>query len=410
MAPPVVSVPLARPVTSVEDTSESPFTPSAEVVSRRPKGRKAPSGGRHIVVSGLVVAVVTVSAVGAFFIWKHAGNGEKPGDVHESKLFNYRFSLPGKEWQLDNEAKLALDANLALRRKDPNAWLAIVAHDYKKRSPRLAELQDEIRSRLEKHFKDLEWEEKPDAKLAGQTARQLEFAGKVNEVQMSGTVLMLTRHGYGYWLVTWTPEDRKKNAEDEWAGLRQGFTLLNGRDGWKEEQPKQIRFVGTKAPYQLAYTKGVWEPQELEGYGENADLVLLGDDPKQDKKAGKAGMASTRGTVKVLKLSGKAADLKAAAARTREFLMERQKEDYPDTKITVVEDKDGPKDGPADIGTLARLDVKNTKDRELYIQLATVMLSDGILLIQCECQWDRRGYWEKEFAELLGTFRLTKGK
>jgi hypothetical protein len=419
MAQAVASVPLARPVTPVEDTSDNPFTSPTPVVPRRTKGRKPSSGGRPLVLIGILVVAVAGLAVGAYFIWKQTENVEAPGDFHESKMYNYRFALPRKDWQDDKKAKLDLDANLALHRADPNSWLAIITRDYKKRSPRPAELQDEIRGRLEKYFQELEWEEKPDAKLAGQTAKQLEFAGLVNQVRMSGTVLMLTRHGYGYWVLTWAPDERREIVEDEWANLRQGFSLLNGRDGWKEEQPKLIHYKGTKAPYRLNYTQGLWERQELDGYGEYADLVLLGDDPKQDKKTGNAGLAGTRGTVKVLKLPGKTTDLKAAAAQTRAFLMERQKEDgYADTKITVVEDKNGPKDGPADIGAgrdsahgwMARLDVRNTDSRELYVQLATVLLPDGILLIQCECQWQRRGYWEQEFAVLLSTFRLEKGK
>ena len=59
---------------------------------------------------------------------------------------------------------------------------------------------------------------------------------------------------------------------------------------------------------------------------------------------------------------------------------------------------------------MTRLRVRNADTRELYVELATVALTDGILVIQGECQWERRGYWEQEFAALLSTFQLVTGK
>jgi hypothetical protein len=396
------------------ESSNNPFAPPVEIVSQPPRRHRAPSGGRGVVVVGLVVTAVAGIAVGAFYIWKHAGSADAPGEVHESKLFNYRFSLPRRDWKPDQEAKLALDANLALSRKEPNAWLAIIAQDYKTRTPRDAELHDEALRRLGKHFQGLEWEKGSNVELGGQTARQLQFVGDVNQVRMSGTVLMLTRHGYGYWFITWAPEERRELVEDGWSDLRQGFAFLNNRDGWSPRRPKQLPVAGVKAAYELTYTEGLWEKQALDGYGENADLALRGDDPTKDKKTGEAGTAATRATVIVLVIPGKVADVKAAATRARDYFLEKQKELYQETKVDVVEDKNGPRDGPADIGAsrgwMTRLRVRNADTRELYVELATVALTDGILVIQGECQWERRGYWEQEFAALLSTFQLVTGK
>jgi hypothetical protein len=164
---------------------------------------------------------------------------------------------------------------------------------------------------------------------------------------------------------------------------------------------------GNKAPYRLTFTEGVWVKQALDGYDPNADLVLLGKDPGEQVLAGKAG------TVSVLRLPMADGDLKVNAAAVREDYLKKQKQaGYPDTRIEVPEDRNRPGEGPADIGSargyLARLHVKNTDSRELYAELATVLVPGGVLVIECECLWSRREYWQQEFALLRDTLRLEK--
>jgi hypothetical protein len=87
---------------------------------------------------------------------------------------------------------------------------------------------------------------------------------------------------------------------------------------------------------------------------------------------------------------------------------------YPETVIESVTHKGSAREGPADVGAargyLAPLRVKNSPSRELYVELATVLLGDGVLVIQCECLWPRREFWRQEFAALLGTLRIDEQK
>jgi hypothetical protein len=44
------------------------------------------------------------------------------------------------------------------------------------------------------------------------------------------------------------------------------------------------------------------------------------------------------------------------------------------------------------------------------VELASIPISDGLLLMQCECLWPRREFFKQEFAPLRETLRLGKGK
>jgi hypothetical protein len=371
---------------------------------RRRRRRSWQLGLRRVAIVIVFLAAAAGGGVGVWWLLEHARTEDSGSESAHASALNYRFVFP-RSWKSDAKVRHALGANLALARAEPTAWLAIFAHDYKTRSPRDAELHDRVINWLEKYFSGVEFESRPDATLDGQPARHLEFQGEVDNVLMNGECLMLARRGYAYWVVTWAPAERRDAAVDEWATARRGFSFLDHRDGWVEKKPRRLLIQGNKAAYRITYTEGVWEKQPVDGLDPAADALLRGFDPKEEDK-----LAQGAGIVTILLLPRGEGDLKAAAAAAREHLLQKQKEVYPETAIETVKHKSDVGEGPADIGAargnLARLRVKNSASREMYVELATVLLRDGVLVIQCECHWPRREFWRQEFAVLLGTLRI----
>jgi hypothetical protein len=398
---PVVESAAVTPVQIAE--SPSPLV-------RRPAQRQR-SSVQNVAIYGVVLVAVAAAAFGAVWVLKHTGSDEDAtGKI--TSAFNFEYVYPSQEWKQDKKVRTALGANFVLARTEPNAWLAVFAHDYRTRSPRYSELQEQLMKWLDRYLRGLEYMPLPEDKLDGEPARRTEFQGEADNVLMAGECLMLSRRGYGYWFVTWAPAERRDMAAEEWPRVRGGLHFLNGREGWQERRPDQVVVEGQKAPYHVAYPKGVWEKLGLDGADPHADLLLRGFDPAQNKESK---VASAAGTFTVLKLPPAEGDLKAAAKAAREYYLARQKEGgYPETRLEVVSDKSGPADGPADIGTarghLARLRVTNAENRVLYVELATVALQDGVLLFQAECQWPRREFWRTEFAALRATLRVSDGK
>jgi hypothetical protein len=342
----------------------------------------------------------------------HGKGAAGPGQTF--RRYNCHFSFvaqPGGEWKEDKAVKIGVNANLlALRRTDPNVWLTLTAQDYETRMPRDAEIVDEAVRRLQGYFKNLEWELKPDDQMADQRAVHFGFQGEVNHVVMTGDCYLLADKGIAYWLTTWGPRGTSPSAElarEELAEARKGFQLLRERDGWTEKRPSVKTFEGEKIGYTLRDTEGLWEqwgqPKDADA---DADMLLQGKDRIEVHHADK--MAQ----VLVLVLP-KQADLATAVKVARARLDEQQRKLYPDTKVELVRDQEGAQDRPAQIGEvpghLVKLHVKNSPARQRFVVLAVVQPPNApLLVIQGECDWNRRSLWDSDFRQLLSTFGLKK--
>jgi hypothetical protein len=166
-------------------------------------------------------------------------------------------------------------------------------------------LLDEGVERLRKWFStDLEFEQTTERLgkplvLGGHPAVRIVFRGEVGDVMMTGECFMVAHQGIAYWLTTWAPEVHAEQVFDEWERLREGFAILKDRDGWQEKQPKKIPLLGTRAPYELTYTEGLWEKRKPVDYGADVDAALHGRDEMEpthgDKTATGAVAAAAEG-------------------------------------------------------------------------------------------------------------------
>jgi hypothetical protein len=390
------------------------FPPAPNLVRPPSRRRRAAAPRRGPWVGVLVACTAFVGLLATAFVWYHSLPSDDE-DRDETNLMpaqaNCRFRKPDGPWKADDEARVGLRVNLALRRSRPGNSLALYYRDYKTRLPGDAEMIDEARRCLGSYFKPLEWEPKPKdeaIRLGGQPALKLDFQGRdPNQVEVSGECYMTAYRGIGYWFFTWCPNDDSDRMGAEWDALRQGFALLDRREGWKEVPPETDTIEGEGVPYRLSPAKGVWAKVKKDGYDPKADVVLLGRAPTGLKHA------STDATVQVLVLP-RAGGLPGATKAARDHYLQRQieGEGYPETTMEVFKDKDGADEdrdtavGAAE-GHVTKLHVTNAEGRERYVVLAVVDgHPGGVVVLVCDCAWQRREMWEPEFAALLKTFQL----
>jgi hypothetical protein len=410
---PVAHVPIAAPVAPAAPPAALVFEDNAGTTKPR---RRRRAGTRWVWTMLVVLLVVGVAAGGAAWglLWLYKNQGGQDGGEQalNAEYGNFKFTPPGPDWRPDDDVRIKLKANLALKRSNPSGAVAIFYRDYKTRLPSDAELVDEALIHLRNYLQGVEWELKPkDAatQLGGRPALELEYEGEDPwQVRVNGLCRMLAYRGYGYWFFTWGPAEEKDLITPEWDGLRQGFALLNNREGWAERPRETVRVRGTKAPYELRYARDVWKKEKADGYDPAADLVLLGREPEPvagRKHAGKTAL------LQVLLLE-KAPDLKSAAAAARAHLLKRQQEEAGENaaKVSVEPTTDkGGGERDADVGAVrghvSRLHVQSDEGLDRYAVLAVVNRPEGVLVLMFECDWSRRDFWEQEFRPLLETFR-----
>lgn len=361
----------------------------------------------------LGLGILVVGGVG-FALWKMGGTGipvggkptRPPGSLgrHVSDKFNYSYDFPPLPWKMDGETKIAIGSNLfVIRRTGPDAWMTLMAKEYPT-TPRDGQMFDEFYRRMEKYFTDLEYEQHPDGQLAGQRAMRFVFQGKVKDVgQIVGEAYLMMYQGIGYALLTWAPGDVVTEAAKEFDNLRLGFGLLTNRETWVDKR-QPASFQGTKLAYTLRDNQAIWKQNA--DYMElfKADLALEAIDPTiPDARTNTA-------IVLVFVHQGKQASLTAAAALARRELEKEHKKDYPDTKMEVITAASGPLDRDAPVGDrqghIAKLHVINGENRQRFVVLASAPAGDATVIVQCECPWERRSLWERDFDQLIGSFRL----
>jgi len=374
---------------------------------RQPRSRGFPWGTVIVLVlCGGGAVAVGLWAFSWVQYWYQQG---APGEAHSAGIeadYNCHFDFPGGQWKSDEVVKKKMEANLGLTRHSPTSHLALFWKDYKDRSPSEGELLEVALSRLRKYLGTaVEWERKSagDAsRLGGQPALHIEYVGPDPEnVIVNGECLILAYRGYAYWLFTWGPEAMRDQIAPEWRTLREGFSLLNKREGWKEKPREKEVLAGPKGGYELTFPSDLWKKKPAEEENDPAvEVVLEAFDIDKKEKV----HASRAAHLYVMVLS-KAADLKAAVAAAREQLSKRLEDaGHGKVEITTVKEKGVEIDRDADIGALRgrflRLHVQaeDSNSFERFYQLGVVQRPDNTLVLLGDCPWERREFGGAEFS------------
>jgi hypothetical protein len=407
-------VPVAVPVSPPPPPSALNFNSTPDLVvgrvRREATRRSKPGRGTWLAISALVLVGIGLAVLG--WKWRAYFNRMDARDddpVRAATLSNCRFLWPERPWKRDRDIEMKLHVNLGMVSSERNNCMGLYFKDYKTRLPGEAEMLDEALGKLRSYFQGLEWERRTEkVDLAGRPAALLEFQGEDAEhVQMRGECYLLAFRGYGYWFFTWGPLGDQELVSPEWDGLRERFSLLDGRKGWTEKPRDSDKVQGKKARYQLSYVRELWTPQpSVRDYDPLADLVLQGDEPDPDRKR------SPRKTANLLVLVLPARkDLQAAAAAAREYVQQREEKDYPGTKMEVMKDKNGAElDRAAKLGGepgwLKKFHVRNAEDFERFMVMAVVNRPEGVLVLVGDCLWERHDFWDQELTPLLDSLNF----
>jgi hypothetical protein len=296
-----------------------------------------------------------------------------------------------------------------MRRSNPEAWLALLARDYRTRTPRPEELREETIRRLQAHFTEqLQTESKDEELLAGHRAQRMVFRGDADQVVMSGECCTFAHQGIAYWVILWAPVHDTQAAQVEFPSLRQRLTLLNeSRPGWTD-RPVTRTFEGHRVRCTVQDEDGLWsEWTPAKDYDPAADLALYVKDEGQGKGGEKAGQVAA--TVLLLELKS-APDLDDAVRAARAHLQDQQKPLGLPTAIEPVVEKDA---SPAPVGflekgkgRLVRLQVQIGETQQRFVVQGVVRQTERVLVLQGECDARRRAEWEPRFLRLMNGFQL----
>jgi hypothetical protein len=426
-------VPIAEPVAAPPPAGLT-FNSAPDVLltprnSRKPPRRKR-GAGRLVFLIGLTIVSLGAVGGGAWFLWNLLSSADEDERTAQRKQGNFQYKIPGG-WKRDRDIEHRLGVNLGIRHKQRPSAMALFYRDYKTRSPSEAELLDTALEKLRgkkvpgrreaPYFRSVEYsspfgsrKKEPTGQLGGQPAWVLEFrATEAGEdgAEVDGQVAMLTHRGYAYWFFTWGAGQRDLLVPD-WESARQGFRILDGRQGWKEKPRPTLPFAGSG--YELRYARDLWEKEaNPTDHDPQAELVLRGFEPTFDEETGKANterLAGKAATLQVLLLP-RATDLKSAVGAAQEHLLKRQQETFPRTTMAPAKNArtDKPEqDGITEVGAfrghLTKLHIKNEgidEGRQRFGLRAVVKLDEGVLVVFGECDWERRDFWDHEFRQVL---------
>ncbi len=416
---PPPSVPLSQPVepAPADELDFGAVAPRRPGPARRPARRRQPGAAWK----SLAVVLPLLLALGGGILlairhWPHAPEkaAGPAGDPVVFKGLNFRFLVPGRNWHDDEQVKARFPhARLALRRREGDAWFAVLVKDFRTRDPRPRELRAEGLFALEQFFTEsLEHELDEKAAFQGRPAQRLRFRGQATGETYVGACHTFGHLGLGYWVVAWARGDAAEQVEAVLEDLRQRFAFADERKHWEPKQPPVHTFTAAKSGCRLRDAEALWAEavQPAADYDPHADLVLHAREQDQGAKGDRKKDPRIASTLLVLVLPKVEGDLKAAVGAAREYLLARQKAEHAETVIDAVSDKERPPEQAIAVGNarghVGLLRVRNGEARQLLVVQAVIPRADDVLILQGECYWKQRHVWEEALLQLVHSLQV----
>jgi hypothetical protein len=313
------------------------------------------------------------------------------------------------------------DTALALERRDGSGWLLIVVNKFDLRDPRDQELFDEGQYYAARPFVQRP-DKSPlaDGKFLGERALRFQFKGKMEtdgkEVKWFGVCYAVAYRGLGYWL--FAASTSYERAENMIAGLQSTkpsvWTWPASRAAWSAKPPEYKTFKGAKQPCTLQAIQDIalkWkELPDLADHFPDADLGIYAAYPGDRFKEKKGSQNDATALVVVSKT-----DAKNARAALEEFIQKDLTEEAvgenTDKKLLPVEaakEKDVVEvklNGKSAAVAERKLVFEDTEPRRYYL-IAVVVEGGSRFVLRCDCPWEVRAFWKKEFEDLLSKFQV----
>ncbi|MFM7150989.1 MAG: BRcat domain-containing protein [Gemmataceae bacterium] len=396
-----------------------PLLPS---VQRKRKRR----GGSSLWKKGLALLLALSPILGSLYYFR--------GEVRDILNSSLRKKVPFPKgnfalgsvggYQDDEALRERFRGKVALSQSQPRSHFVVDYRDLETKEWNEGVLVDRAVKRLRAYFPRLEYEspfhegaEASRDEVDGQPAIRFTFAGMdPSQVPMRGQCWTFQRQGFAYWLFFFGPEDDFDLLDESWQGLREQFSFLNQRKGWKPASPptETYRLIGV--PAHLKYVKELWKrepnPRDADEY---AELLLRGFEVSEDEDTGRRRTDSnlrSAAEVQVLVLP-RSRDLKTASESARKHFQKKWQELYNSVKVDPLLDGQSKKpivgvDMGVMRGQVDALRVLFGQDDERFAIIGVANRPEGVLAILGECRMDRRTYWEEEFRAIIQSLQLNE--
>jgi hypothetical protein len=419
---PVAAVPIAPPSSDLDFSS----SPGLTVSTPRPPQPKGPRPWR----TTFIVLFSLGGTIALFvYIYNLIAQNNTSGSGHTStELQKFNCSIkPPPGWKPDHELERDMHVFYALKRKNPNAYLALEVTDYESGYPNKSILIDTFRERLSSDSmfgKDLAWQPKPPASvdrldkletLASQPAYAMEFEGLWHGEYYMGECLIVEHRGFVYWFFTFGLQtDLKDNkGQKAWDEVRNNFVFLDQREGWNPQRrsPKVYKGKG----YQVGYSVDVWIRPGGKSTDPACDFELFGEDKRPSATDDEEARQRRAGHLHVVLLDKP--DGKDAAELLRDHFLKQQVAaglgKLDEMQLKVMEDRQKkPLESERAFGPVRgkvikyRLTVTGAPAR--FVVLASIPRDEQMIGIYADGSFDLRDFWEQEFNSVLDGFAVTR--
>jgi len=431
-APPVAMPPGPHRSAPLDFSNSDPLPDLDTISTGRAAVASRPEARRWSYVTVFAIGFILLGAVLAVFlgIRRFGGGGDAeskyagPTKTTPYAIFNFEkakevvFNIivpSDSDWtpSHDFEKKLNLQAEWYDKGKD--VWLGVSAADFGLFKPREPEL---IRTGMDQLYtlfgETLEMEQLPkSSKVAGKSARKLEFKGRDGAVIRWGEMHMFSHRGVAFWVYVLGPDLETCQTSLDWLEKRDLGVALDSdmRKGWRQQPPRMESFTSISGRVSLTVPHGIYEKQEApmeKGVDIPADLYLLGRYRKEKDNRKNA-------HVQVVQLEPQA-NLDDAMKRAKAHVLALASAGGG-VGYTLVVSPDA--DGEAETGRDVDLRGRKAKTgdfcmllndkRERFFTISVVSDADRMYVIACDVIWENRQIWGEDFHDLFLTTKISKG-
>ena len=251
------------------------------------------------------------------------------------------------------------------------------------------------------------------AAWAGKPARHALFRGehRATAVPCVGEVTVLSYKGIAYWFIGWAAEADARAVAADLDAARDGFRLLDRREGWTPRPTPEVVFRGVKStsPFRLSTTEAVWSAEAVDSptlEDPGAELLLKG---MARGPAARDRPPTARVVVMVLPADGDPAGQAEKYIRGR-YARDPELFGPVEIKPAVGAVQGDPLPEAPDAAPAVRLTVRHVKEGALaaadkLVVYAAVSMAGNLVVAEASCPLDERGVWERRLVRLVGSLR-----
>ncbi len=380
-----------------------------------PKQRWSNRSSVLAIGGGLVVLAAVVGVAAALLVKRPP----TPGPTASGQLAvadkNFAYTIPAG-WDRDPATQNAVGANVVgfKRTAGPAAWAALAVTDFDTREPTPSDLRGEVTRQLGRLFIGVPAELPMEPTTwAGRPARRALFRGehRTTAVPCVGEVTVLSYKGLAYWFTGWAAEADAKAVAADLDAARDGFRLLDRREGWTPRATPEVVFRGVKnnSPFRLSTTEAIWTAAAVDSptvEDPKAELMLTG---VVRGPAARDRPPTAQVVVMVLPADGDPATQAEKYVRNR-YARDPELFGPVEVKPVAGDIQGDPLPEVPDAAPAVRLSVRHTREgvsttADKLVVYAALAVGTDLVVAEASCPLNERGTWERRLVRFVGSLR-----